>query len=865
MRMLILAAMLALPASASAQVLAIQNPGSLQPANGSSNVDHTIGQKGVFITFVPAAGGAFTAGDPALPLQLGGATVEVAFGGTNHTCVLDDLTPGAGACGFAAADGPFPNGVQESIEIRLGDVLPPSTTVSIDLANIVPSGPDNTPFDLTDWSFTTRTTPFDRDPLHLALVFDTSGSMNSAAVPGGGSGAPTRIEAMRTGIAPLFDLLAQYGRAGDRVGAVFFDTSASALVPADASAGNMIDVLNASARTAMRNGILNEPAGGSTNLGGGLEVARDQEFLSVTPLPGGTVNRTIVLMSDGEQNRNPMVTTPGGALQVGGSAYPGNMTVEPVTIHTITAGRMTAPGYALQAAIAGAADGNPPLHVTDSADSIPASEFQTYFVQTLADELFGDKVEMVLDQTSRLGSGETEAFSFPATSDEVALSLFLTWQLPEGPASEFRQVPVLIAPDGTRVDVRRFLRFAPGSVSAKVPLPVLDRSGFLDSAGEWQVVLRGELPEIENHLMVLLDNTTIATEYAFDAPEYLTGQPIRIEARLLEGGEPLRDAEVVALVRRPQTGLGNLLSEADLDAGDPDLGEPFDPAQAKLAALLRNRELAEQLRQTREEPIKLLDDGDMASGDAVAGDGIYSALDHDTETEGHYSFDVTVRASNRNGEEVRRVHRLTTHVRPGPEPGASDFAVGDVAQRADGSVRAALDLTLRDRFGNLLGPGYADAIAVDLSRGRVEGTRDLLNGSYQVFVVLPPLPGGGDPLTGPPVAVELAVLGSRALSLVSDELGDGSAPPIEPPADETFERLCRALIGSLRVLTDEAVRRQLPALVEDAAPGASREAMEAMILEVFAREMAEGGELDPMLNRRLERLLEALLEEVRRR
>lgn len=854
MRALLIAALVVAPTAAVSQELAIDAFGSLFPADGSSNVDQSIGQKGIFVTFISSGGGVYVAGDPALPLQLGGASVQVSIGGAPAiACTLGDMSPAVGACGFDAADGPFANGVIESTEIRLGDILPLNTDVAITLSGFLSNLPGDTPFSLANWDFTTRVTPVLRDPLLVELVLDVSGSMNRPAVPGAPAGAPRRREAMRTGVPALFDLLGQYGLNDDRVGTVYFDTNATAF---DTGVPDKTVSVLAGASDAMRDDILSTldaPTNGSTSLGGGLDTALSAGFDTIAPAPVGPVNRVVILMSDGEQNRAPLASVMGGPLLVGGVPYPTD-----IVVHPITAGRMVAAGAALQSSIATATGGNAPLHVEDTADSIPEADFQTYFVQTLAEELVGDKVEMVLDETGKLASGDTAEFVIPATSDEVALSFFFAASDPTGQIRDMRPIPRLFAPDGTEVELRRFVRFGERQVSAKVPLPALSKAGFLKTAGDWRLLVSGDLPAINYHAMVLLDNTMVATTFALGAPAHVTGWPIRIEATLREAENPIKDADVTAVVRAPLNGLGNVLSDAIVELNDQTGGEPFNRAQAKLGAVLDDPNLAKALRQVNVDRVRLLDNGDLQNGDAVAGDGRYSGLYFDTKVEGQYGFDVTALAKNRNGEPGRRVHSLTTHVRPAPDLSASVFEVLSI-EEAGNAARAVISFTLRDRFSNRLGPGYEGAIVLTPDRGKVRRLVDRLDGSYEFILDLPPLPDGGPALTGAPVRFDVSVLGESVFQVAFDKLGDGSADVDKD--DRIFGQLCRALISTLEVMTEDAVRRRMATKATDADDAISRDQVERILTRVFEEAIANADDLDR--RRMLRRMLRSVIQELR--
>jgi hypothetical protein len=133
----------------------------------------------------------------------------------------------------------------------------------------------------------------------------------------------------------------------------------------------------------------------------------------------------------------------------------------------------------------------------------------------------------------------------------------------------------------------------------------------------------------------------------------------------------------------------------------------------------------------------LLDNGDPANGDAVAGDGIYSAVFRNTVEEGNYHFAVSAAATTPDGP-YQRARRLSVFVRPKIDPDNTDFQlVSTTPQRIGGPV-VRLRLTPRDRLGNFLGPDYLDHLTIKTSLGTDEtALEDKLNGSYEKAFRLP--------------------------------------------------------------------------------------------------------------------------------
>ena len=122
--------------------------------------------------------------------------------------------------------------------------------------------------------------------------------------------------------------------------------------------------------------------------------------------------------------------------------------------------------------------------------------------------------------------------------------------------------------------------------------------------------------------------------------DYAPGDQIRLSARLTELGEPIKglgtppDSEVVARLVRPDAGgIGDLLSSSTASSTPSPAPDQLSPADTKLFNTLKTAPLPFNDQDT----VKLVDDGSAASGDAVAGDGVYSAL-FPAQLIGHHNF-----------------------------------------------------------------------------------------------------------------------------------------------------------------------------------------------------------------------------------
>ncbi len=133
----------------------------------------------------------------------------------------------------------------------------------------------------------------ERPPLDVALVVDTSGSMEGAPIEDARNAALALLEGLRK---------------GDRLTVVTFDSKAELLVPTV--------VLDPKSRAAARASMLGMQARGTTDLAAGLQLALTQ-LASVHDVARA---RRIVLLSDGVPNDATAIPTLAESARVQGSA-----------------------------------------------------------------------------------------------------------------------------------------------------------------------------------------------------------------------------------------------------------------------------------------------------------------------------------------------------------------------------------------------------------------------------------------------------------------------------------------------------------------------------------------------------------------
>jgi von Willebrand factor type A domain/Outer membrane protein beta-barrel domain len=755
--------------------------GFLFPANGASNVERNIGtnvglKTGMTLDFIRDDSNPILAGDSNLPITITTATVVINIiptAGPTSTlnCLRGNPNPPPGQCGFQITSGPFSGGVDNELQVVLSGFFDPNVNVQISVNNVRSN--DGSSFSLpgTSWSFRTKTAPPRAGSVSLEMVFDTSGSMGGSAAPIAACGSLTRMQALKDASQSIFSLFTSYALPGDKLGLVTFNSMAT---PFGVSGGtNLRDATNATERNAIKSNLDGQTPGGSTSIGAGLKATQDSGFLS------DTTTKRVFLFSDGEQNTVPCVGTPNtapcastvamsGSLQVDGADYLSGVAVCPVTV-----GQFSGPAYVLQQNIKTATScPGPYVHAITNDPSCPraTSDLTTFFTQSLANLLVGDKLENVRDVIGQTVAGTDTTEKFFANTHDGSLSILLASpakQLTGALTSlQFR----LKAPDGTVIDPTPVTRFDRGMSFTTIRVPLFLNGKLIQPKGEWEVRLLGSMfrEPVDYHLIVMLDNADIASDYQIDIQDPGTGEPIPVRVKLTESGASVAGANVVAQLLGPENGTGNILSTSRTPTGTPNTGGDVirSEAEKKLLLLLEDPASASLFRNKSLPSLVLLDNGQAANGDTTANDGTYSGLFTGALQEGHYRFVINLRAPSATNGDFQRTQLLNVYVRPKPVAANTRLALLSSTRQVDGSVIVRLSATPRDRFNNFIGPDYLGHLNIRSSQGSIASPlQDNLDGSYETSYRLP------SASSNPDITVE--VMGTDVVTKPLNALGGG--------------------------------------------------------------------------------------------
>ena len=271
-----------------------------------------------------------------------------------------------------------------------------------------------------------------------------------------------------------------------------------------------------------------------------------------------------------------------------------------------------------------------------------------------------------------------------------------------------------------------------------------DENICVDSAGKWQIYFQPFLRRAESftyELFVNVDNASIASEFKAAQPIPGIAQPIELTATLSEAGKPLTGlpvGSVQAVIKRPDSGLGNVLSFSDIRPDDQqsDL-EPVSLAGLKVAAMLQDPnyrpEILAALQANKVEKVTLTE----------SSPGVYTGFYKDTVVDGVYAIDFLVEAESPINGPLTRTFGQTYYVpmAPDPEITAKNLRVSPLSRCSQKYVGGCFSVSIRpmNQKEDLLGPGKEKLFSLPDFRGNILApfTDQKLNGVYTANVGFP--------------------------------------------------------------------------------------------------------------------------------
>jgi Outer membrane protein beta-barrel domain len=578
-----------------------------------------------------------------------------------------------------------------------------------------------------------------RLPLNAVMVLDQSGSMNWN-IPGT---MDQRWTAMRNaallftnvwdvvGAPPAPATVSSEGHADDRLGLIFFGTTAIEAPLDGANFFKLRGILAAPWGAAVAGAIPFAPPGGWTAIGAGVTNGRSR-LDTVDAVQGDTA---ILLFTDGEQNRPPCVIHQGETISPIDKPRPDNPAMNytdecnvlanipgPLTLNNTLLARDVLPrgsiftiGFGEGAMASSALLLNEIAEETAGRARFPitgALDVGQAFIDSLIDHLKGGTVSTIDRAVGTVAPGANASAPLMVPIDpSVTRTVFvLTW---DGIGREIQLE--IRRPDGTIVTAP-LTENTSNSHVAGINLP---SDG---PAGTWQARLvrfSGTTGPINYMLSAHAVESRLGARIT-ESGQLGTGNPVNIVAEIGWGDAGLADlpyGAVVATIERPDENLGDLLRRP-LTGDVPKADEDSSPLAVKFHRLADTPGFLDRIQ-----PKPLAQRVTLLS----VGNGRYEGTFNGVIVGGEYKIRVEFDWTDaRTGPiKIRRVHYADRPAAVLPSGAATQVEVGRDRNAA------VIAITPRDGFGNYVGPGFERQFHVRVNGATVGPINDRdLTGRY---------------------------------------------------------------------------------------------------------------------------------------
>lgn len=642
-----------------------------------------------------------------------------------------------------------------------------------------------------------------RPGVSTVLVLDKSGSMSDMTLNSDPMKNQQKIKALHNAVSSFvdaWDLLRTNESSGtpqvqspnDQLGVVLFDSSA---VWWNAMPQQGLNVFNTTLKNTVKTQIQNVNPGTSTAIGQGLlqgvcGAIPPTPCTPTFPGPPDANRHVVLLMSNGLQNTDPMVGPDNAMNPTQIVTYPQatpNVTTplphqDNFQVYTVTVGTSTAVNADINRDIARAGKG---FYLNTEDD---AAQLTTYFTEVLQNFLKFNTQETarIVSGSVTIGTPYKSTKGFPISTTTKSAVFSLTWD-----ATQVTNMQLTVTPPGGGKPLVQ--QAAGGSLLLSVPMPP---PSPYDPMGDWnfqidafQPIISREAPRasppkdssvpfsifpvafaaspqvgittgpsaVPFNLFVVADDVGLNSNLSVVAADYGAQDKIKLQVNVKELGDsvPPPDVVVAALVK-PGNSLGDLLSSSTAGTGQSSPGDQDTPADAKLKNTLAANPSALQHAQ---DSVTLFDDGKPEHGDAVAGDGIYSAL-YPAQLPGHYNFVFAVEGKTKNVGRFSRMQVRTMYVRSTPDVGATVFQTS-----IQGGNTLSIVMTPRTISGDHMGPGWANYFWFTAPGQTPFKAQDNLDGTYTATLTFT----GSKP---PPVSVHFL----RVSTVIADSVTPDHLP-----------------------------------------------------------------------------------------
>lgn len=535
-------------------------------------------------------------------------------------------------------------------------------------------------------------------PADVVILHDVSGSMRSE-LPWAKERAKMFIDLMNK---------------GDRVGVVAFSTQFTGNTEIKATL-NQISSIDPSdpAKTLAKDGIDSFTANGMTPMGSGIISA--QQVLNAALVP--SVNRVIVMLTDGKENQDPRLKDPPGYPILTGL---NSDTKGAIALYPLWFGTMSHWGKSLLEDIITHVDKG--KLVDQPEDDLKLAE--AYLM--IRGILTSDDIYDIYHGT--LGDGFEGSIHVDSVTEELVLTV--AWRTFE------QDLDVSILPpgdsqwhDAESLDARTF----------RGQIYVIHR--FQNpQPGQWKYRL-SRTANVASHrqieepyvLAALADKVEVLMQSSLAKNSIRAGEPLIINARLSRKGKPVPGATVRATVAVPTNSLGTILNE-HRDSFMTPWSSGYDSDVTRAAGIIKELKKilgSDKILTYKPKTMVLRDE---------EGDGTYTASFKDTLVAGTYRIVITAENNTSMADNsFQRKHHHAAVVSLGPidtDRSKVNVSLRDPIGGPDVAIWQ-VNIVPVDVYGNSSDPGYANQIQVEATAG--QWLRELVDnedGSYSRYLQL---------------------------------------------------------------------------------------------------------------------------------
>ncbi|MEM7087359.1 MAG: M4 family metallopeptidase [Bacteroidota bacterium] len=548
-----------------------------------------------------------------------------------------------------------------------------------------------------------------RDPVTIALALDYSGSMNSAAEPGG----RPKIDVLKDAVEIFLRTWEIFAVPGDQVGIVNFSSD---VAPTSLALQELIPNVNS-----VVSSVRGETAGGYTAMGGALRVSLDG-------LSGASHPATI-LFTNGMQNVNPMALHSGGAsgpYQIingtAAQAFGGTSSIAPnpgvnlssygTPVHGIAIGRAIGDAYhQLLSDITTETSGL--LHITNSPDTA----LREFYLNDLVHALSLNTIEMIDYRHVELDQGARLVESFELDKGINRAAFMVNWI---GDAPKSIEKFLVRAPNDSIVKPTKWINGEHYSI-AVFDFPYMQQQTALDPIGQWVIFSGDNIQEpLKCQVALIVDEKEIHYKLKAKPQTTWAGTPIDLSAFVTgEFQEPILGlSDVSVSIKRPNSSLGDVLSKTKGSGNGTITDDLPNKAAIKLNTILQNANVRNKLTAINDKVI--LTDGSSS--------GNYRNVFEDTNVPGLYQFTFKIKGAAGNYGTIERNKTISVMLKPKPSRDHS------ILNKTTNGKTLVLAVTPIDANGYYLGPSYEQEIKVSIDGIEVTNLTDMLDGSYVVEI-----------------------------------------------------------------------------------------------------------------------------------